>query len=386
MNLLSYDHNILFVIGTLHVGGAEKQLSLLVNELIHHKVKCEVFVLNLDGPLVDDLKKAGITLHDGKYVGGGSMPGRYIRMLISLFRLLYVTKKGKYDVIHGYLPLTSFFAVIVGRLLRVPLVISGKRGLGTHQDRNRGWRHIDQLTNYLSDKITVNSLGVWDDSVKRENVETGKLVLIYNGIDVSTYKCDSNSRMLKRNSLGIRNDEIAIIMIANLISYKGHSDALKALKQVTNVHDKVKMICVGDDRGIQVELEGEADNLGVLDKVLFLGRRGDIPDLLCASDIGLIASHEEGFCNALLEKMAASLPVVATDVGGNREALDGGNAGMLVGRKDVESIARSLIQFIEDSELRLSMGALAHNVVINHYSINGLVSNSLKLYRSEKCQ
>ena len=130
--------------------------------------------------------------------------------------------------------------------------------------------------------------------------------------------------------LQMETGDIVVACVANSYTYKGHSDIISALKILKDKRmieggRRVKILFVGRDSGIQQELESQAIRAGVRGQLVFLGSRADVDEILAVSDIGILASHEEGMSNALLEYMCFSLPIVATDVGGNRETL--GDAG-----------------------------------------------------------
>jgi glycosyltransferase involved in cell wall biosynthesis len=370
---------ILFVIGSLNVGGAETQLVMLIQGLVKKGVGCQVFAMRKEGPLLSKLEDIGVNVFDGGYLTG---PGGFwhIKQTLKCFnRLFRIIHTGSYDVVHAYLPMANFLASIAAKLCFTPKIITSRRALGSHQDRSGIWRYMDKVSNYLSDRVTVNSQGVWRDVVERDDINENKLVLIYNGIDSSIYDIDNSLRSKMRKSLAVGDDDIVIGMVANLIPYKGHKDALVALQIIVKSYPNSKMIFVGQDRGIQSELEAMASEFGIDERVVFLGKRDDVPMFLSACDIALVASHEEGFCNALLEAMASGLPTVATDVGGNAEALSYGELGKLVPARDPEKMAEALL-LLSNSGQHKNIGKLARDAVVKRYSINTLVDSHLRLY------
>lgn len=372
---------ILFVIGSLHLGGAEKQMYILIRELVKNDVDCEVFALTAEGPLLELYKALNINVYGGDYISG---PGKlwFLRQLLKSFtRLWQVLNRNNYNIVHTYLPLANFIGTISAKFSRIPLVVSSKRALGTHQDRFRLWKYFDVIANSLSDVVTVNSEGVKSDVIARENVNPKKLKLIYNGIDPQPYTSHGSNRRETRKFLGFEKNKIYIVIVANLIPYKGHADAIEALALLHKNYPDINMCFAGDDRGIQNELEMLAKSLGVSSQLIFLGSYQDIPALLGAADIGLISSHEEGFCNALLEQMAASLPIVATDVGGNSEALDNGKTGLLVRARQPSDIARAIQEYLENRVSAESMAKKARERVQKEFSIKKMVDLHMSLYR-----
>jgi len=170
-------------------------------------------------------------------------------------------------------------------------------------------------------------------------------------------------------------------MVANLIPYKGHQDVVRAIPGIVSIYPRIHFFFAGDDRGIQKNLEQIASKLGVSQHITYLGRWEKIPELLSASDIGLVASHEEGFCNALLEMMASALPVIATTVGGNKEALNGGELGLLISPKEPEAIMRSIVQLASNEHMRKEMGDKACLAVMKSYTVKHMLRQYMELYQ-----
>jgi glycosyltransferase involved in cell wall biosynthesis len=183
-----------------------------------------------------------------------------------------------------------------------------------------------------------------------------------------------------RGSLGLFDDQLAIVMVANLIPYKGHQDLIAAFAGVASEDPRLRLFLIGEDRGISSELSRDASERGVGDRVHFLGQRADVAPLLSAMDLGVMASHEEGSSNALLEKLAAGLPVVATDVGGNPEALADMPNCLLVRPQDPEDLARGLRLAIGRLSADEPNRATRRKLVRERYSVDAMVDAYEGLY------
>ena len=123
-------------------------------------------------------------------------------------------------------------------------------------------------------------------------------------------------------------------------------ELVQAFSHVARDDPRPRLFLIGRDDEIAADLVAESNRLGVAQRIRLMGSRNDVPALLSAMDLGVLASHEEGFSNALLEKLAAGLPVVATNVGGNPEALDGMPDCILVRPQDASDLARGLREAI----------------------------------------
>lgn len=375
------DPCILFLIGSLELGGAERQMATLIRHLIARGVNCRLFVLESPGPVYDSLKGIDLKIHDGGYRRKSALPKKALLLVRSQFRLFRLLAKIRPDVVHAYLPLTNFMGSLAGRLGGVPLVITSRRALGTHQDRYRGWRIFDLLSFRLSHLVTVNSRAVGQDTLIRDQGVPSKLRLIYNGIDPAPFEAARANRETVRKTLRIPPHEKVVISIANLIPYKGISDLIEAAAAVTKRMPAIRFLLVGEDRGIQEELEAKAHRLGVSQQLLFLGQRLDVLDLLAAGDLLALSSHEEGFSNVILEAMAAGLPVVATDVGGNREAVMNGVTGWLVPPKDPDAMADKILDLLSDQERAAACGRRGQDRVKEAFTIDRMVEAHMRLYR-----
>jgi glycosyltransferase involved in cell wall biosynthesis len=375
--------SILFLIGSLELGGAERQMATLMRHLIARGVNCRLFVLESPGPVYESLKGIDLKIHDGGYCRKKAFLRKVLLLLRSQFRLLRHLAKIRPDVIHAYLPLTNFMGSLAGRLSGVPLVITSRRALGTHQDRYKGWRIFDILSFRLSHLVTVNSHAVGQDTLIRDLGNPSKLRVIYNGIDPTPFEAARANREAVHRALGVLLPmENVVISIANLIPYKGLPDLIEAAAIVTERMPAVKFLLVGEDRGIQKQLEAKAERLCISQKVVFLGQRLDIPDLLAAGDLLALSSHEEGFSNVILEAMASGLPVVATDVGGNREAVMDGITGWLVPPRDPDAMAERILDLLIDRGKAESWGRRGQDRVKEAFTIDRMVEAHMNLYQS----
>lgn len=354
---------------------------MLVTELARRGWQCQLFVLEADGPLKELLSKAEIVVIDGGYSSTSAPWIKVAQLGRALFRLWLLTIRTRPDVLHAYLPLTNFLGALAGRTAGVPVILTSRRGLGTHQDRNPGWRPFDRISNLCSHYVTVNSRAVADDTVARDGIRPEKLVIIHNGIDMARFHAAARARDSMRRTLGLEREALGVVVVGNLIPYKGHADLLRALPDVVSGGARVQLFFVGEDRGIGAGLRQLAEELRVAQFVTFLGRRDDVAQILAGMDLCAVASHEEGFSNALLEAMASGLAIVATDVGGNPEALQRGELGILVPPRDPVALAAALRRLVENEDERLELGRRAREVVASKYTVDAMVDGYIALYR-----
>lgn len=351
----------------------------LLRSLIARGYSCHVFALESNGPLRSHVINLGVPVYSGG-LKKGDLSGAPWKLIASQLKLIRIIRRLRPDVVHSFLPLVTFMGALAGRLSRVSLVITSRRALGTHQERCVLLRPIDFASNFLSHHVAVNSRAVWNDVIRRDHLNPNKLVLIYNGIDIVPYEKASLMRSEMRSKMGVAPSQIVVTVIANLIPYKGHFEFLEAARLVADRMPAAVFWLVGENRGIQKELEEISFELGIHDRVRFMGQRHDIPDLLAASDLSVLPSHEEGFSNVILESMAAALPVVATWVGGNPEAVLDGVTGWLVPARNPVVMAEKIVDLLEDPERAKSWGERGRNRVKELSNIEKMVEAHVKLY------
>ena len=376
---------VVFVIGSMRIGGAEKQLALLANGLAQRGWQVDIFCLEGSEGLADGVLAPEVRLHSG---GWNSLQPRWLKILLLLraqWRLAALCVRARADVVHAFLPLANLIGAVAGKITARRMVITSRRALGTHQDKNRLWIATDRVANWLSDCITANSKAVAADTIARDGVDEGRIKIIYNGIDVAPYDAGIMRRDTVRAALGVSPDSVVIACVSNLLAYKGHMDLLPAFASVCAgrpaATPPLTLLLAGEDRGMGERLKRRAEELGISNLTRFLGCRSDVPDILAASDIGVLPSHEEGFANALLEMLAAGLPVVATDVGGNREALAGMDGCYLVPPSEPKAMTDALYRLMAVLPERHEQRAARVELIRSRFQVVAMVDRYEKLYR-----
>jgi glycosyltransferase involved in cell wall biosynthesis len=371
---------ILFVVGSLTIGGAEGQLVMLAERLKIRGWMVDVFLLEKSGLLVERLQQAGIPVRDGGYRFHRNKIRKSIDICLCQMRLLWRIQRSRSDVVHGFLPLTNFMGALAGRMALVPTVMTSKRALGLHQDRDPKFKWLDRVANALSHVVTANSRAVASDTEARDGYDVSRIVVIPNGLDFTRLDQARGHREEMRSELGLSESDIAIVMVANFIPYKGHRELVEAFARIAADDPRLQLFLIGKDRGIAQDLMNTARRLGVANRINLMGQRSDVPMLLSAMDIGVLASHEEGFSNALLEKLAAGLPVVATNVGGNPEALEGMPDCILVEPQDPDDLARGLTEAIGNLGADDQKREIRQSRIRERYSVDAMVDAYERLY------
>jgi glycosyltransferase involved in cell wall biosynthesis len=216
--------------------------------------------------------------------------------------------------------------------------------------------------------------------LRDEGIDPAKLRLIYNGIDTEIYE-QPFEKGDARSALGIAPDATVFVIVANLIAYKGHADLIAAFSRIkSKLRAPWVLFCLGRDDGIGAQLQSQIDEAGLQENIQLMGARSDVPDFLRMADIGILCSHEEGFSNAILEGMAAGLPMVVTNVGGNAEAVSDGQTGYVVPPRDSAALGEALLKMANNPH-RKAMGEAGRKRARELFSMNACIEAYEALYR-----
>jgi glycosyltransferase involved in cell wall biosynthesis len=280
-------------------------------------------------------------------------------------------------VVHLFLPEAYIAGAICALLTRCPVRVMSRRSLNAYQRNSPLIGRIERWLHRRMQAVLGNSAAVVDE-LRAEGVPSDRLGLIYNGVDLAPYTAE---RCSAREQLGIDGKALVMIVVANLVVYKGHADLLDAL---TRNHGSLPegwvLLCVGRDDGPGGALKAQAAGCGLDDHVRWLGKRLDVPALLCCADIGILCSHQEGFANAILEGMAAGLPMVVTDVGGNREAVVDGVTGLIVPPSDPDALGEAVLGLAREPARRKSMGEAGRRNAAERFSPDACAARYARLY------
>jgi glycosyltransferase involved in cell wall biosynthesis len=341
------DTRILAVIGQLDVGGAEKHLVRVISALRTRGLDVRVFALKGGGALLPLLAAAGVPVyfHADRRAG---LRG----LLQSAWLLRRVVQRERPDVLHFFLPA----AYLVGMLATAGQCtrrVMSRRSLANYQSAYPGVRLLERMLHGRLDAALANSRAVAEELLA-EGVRADRLGLIYNGVAVQEVV---TTRETARARLRLPPDALVFVCVANLIPYKGHGDLLTALEIARDrLPPDWRLLLLGRDDGIGPALQTQAARGGIGDRIHWAGSVAEVGDYLAAADIGVLASHEEGFSNAILEGMAAGLPMVVTDVGGNAEAIVDGACGRVVAAHAPAQLAEALVELAKSPALRARWG------------------------------
>ncbi|MDP4183319.1 MAG: glycosyltransferase family 4 protein [Bacillota bacterium] len=289
--------------------------------------------------------------------------------LKTIWNLYNYIKTEKFDIVHAHTPVAGILGRIAAKMAGVPIVIYTAHGFYFHDNMGRFKKNVfigvERLGGWLSDYIFTQSTEDYNTAIEKKIIDKSKILTIGNGVNLEKFnpwKFEANPILneLKRE-FNIKDEDIVVTIIGRVVKEKGYIEWVHAAKAVTDKFEKVKFIAVGDtlesDRdGVKAELDQFVKENDLEEKVIFVGGRSDIPEMLAITDIFTLPSYREGMPRSLIEAMCMCKPSVATNIRGCREEVVEGVTGFLVPVGNYKTLAEKLIYFIENSEARRTMG------------------------------
>jgi L-malate glycosyltransferase len=351
---------IFLMVNSLETGGTERQFAEITRALRSHKFPVHLGCLLKKGAFSDGL--GNIT----EFNLGGSLYGfQSVRVRL---RLRDHLRDLGAKIAHAFDFYANLTLIPAAKLAGIP-VIGSHRQLG---DLLTPAQFRAQLAMFrLCDRILCNSQAA-ADRLAQAGLPDRKLVVIGNALPDSAF-AGAVPALARRDGI------LRIGMIARMnAEYKNHRGFLRAAKLVSANFPNLEFVLVGDGP-LRSELEKEAQQLGLRDRVTFLGDRRDIPAVLHSLDLSVIPSDSESLSNAMLESMAAGAPVIATAVGGGIE-LGAHNRALLVPPNDEPALAAALTHAIENPALRSTMARQAKDFVQSNFSVEQISREYESLY------
>ena len=370
--------NVLLLVDSFDVGGAEGQILLLARLLLESG-RYGVHLACLDG--------SGKLHGEAERLGVGEIPefpltSFYDRnMARQLWRLRAFLRERDIKVVHTEGFYTNVFGIAGAALARVPARVAFRGETGGW--RTRGQNALERSVFRLASVVHANS-----EAVKRfllaEGVPERRIAVVYNGLDLARVTPApglTRADALAAAGLPPGEGRRFVTIVANMRhEVKDHPMFLRAARRVRELVPEAAFVLAGEGELVP-ELQRMADELGLNGVAFFPGRCDRVAELLFASDVCVLSSKAEGFSNSILEYMGASRPVVATDVGGAREALGAdGEAGHLVASGDDVALAARVAGLLGDPTGARAMGERGRRRVERLFSAQVQLERTAELY------
>ncbi len=297
--------------------------------------------------------------------------------ILFLFRLYHIIYTEKPDILHCHLFHANFLGRIIGKILKIPFIIST-----IHSDNFGGrFRYfLLQITDPLTNITIAVSQKIKDDLIKHNIITKNKIKLIYNGVNNSNNLITSNDINNLKKSLKIENYHPIILSVGRLNSVKGHIYLIRAIKLVINQYPNLRLILIGNGPE-RVNLEAEVLNLNLSNNIIFLGEIRKLSIYYKLADFFILPSLNEGFGLAVVEAMSNGLLVIASRVGGIPEIIHDSVNGFTFNPKDVFDLSKVMRKvFYLKREQKKSFIYNAYKDFEDNFSLEKMIDNYYRLY------
>jgi glycosyltransferase involved in cell wall biosynthesis len=351
--------NVLHIVFSLKIGGLEK------------------FVLDLSSNYSTDINPCIVCLDEAGDLGvtGPHIDIYYLSndstsLTWKIFKFLLLIRKLDFDIIHTHNLAAHHYGAIASYIYRKPLIHTKH---GKYYPTKMTMKFLERFSFYFTKILVGVSEDIKESYIRTTACSREKVTTILNGINVDNFVTNKN--------MNDSNPFVNIGIVARLSAEKDHRTLLHAFKIALDLMPNIILTIVGDGPEEENLLNYVQDH-GLKNSVIFLGKRLDVPQILSTLDIFVLSSVTEGVPISLLEAMAACLPCIATNVGGNPEVVEDGVTGYLVPAENPQMIAEKLLILANDRSLRISMGLSGNERVKKLFSISTAASKYEKLYKS----
>lgn len=356
---------VLHIISSLGRGGKERQLYELLKVL---GAQIDLYLLVLHQNLSYPIAGLGIP-----YYTFSSAQRKQIGTYRAVNDRIY---KISPDVIHYWDAVSSCYA-FAGRVVSRYVLIDGSIRYAGKLKASLPAKLLKATRFMLADRIVANSMA----GLRVEGLAASrKACTIHNGMDISRFDIDPG---FSAQAMGLDNNMVKIVMVAGFRPAKDHATLVKAAASLCAQYNKLQFVLIGDGEwkdSVQHMIPVE-----ISDKVLFLGNREDVEQILLRCDIGVLLNntrgHAEGLSNSIMEYMAAGLPVVATNAGGTPELVVDGVTGYLVNSFNTDELIQRLKTLINSIDLRNRFGRAGRQRIELDFSLDLMAKKYLALYQ-----
>ncbi len=364
------------VLNWLPVGGVEKRLIAILSRLDPSRFRPYIVLLRERGALADLAEQKGLPVF--------LCPLRTRLSPTGIARLRALFRREKTRIVHSHMYRSNTPATIAARLAGTPVVFSQVHNLDTWETRRQ--RFLDRALMRWRDGVIAVSGRVKADIESQLRIPPDFIHVLYNGIDLDEFRFATDPlwparRAGERAREGFDPADLIVICVARLVEVKNLPTLIEAFARIAPSHPLARLWLIGGGP-LHDTLEKQVRERSLESIVRIAGQRMDIPRLMALADISALVSHKEGFSNVVIESLAAGLPLVVTDVGGNAEAVRHETEGLVINRPDnIEAIAGALDRLLGDAALRAKMSEAARRRA-QDFSLETMTRQTEELYTS----
>ncbi len=362
---------ILYLSVGLNYGGAETALLRNLKSLDRNIYDACVVCIEKKGVIGEEIERLGIEVIYLNDKAGLFRPG----LVIKISKIL---EEKRPDILQASLFYANFYGRVAAIFFKPKATIIEEHSMYTEKK----FYHvlIDRFLGIFTDKIIVCSNSVLYFTANQEKIGKDKFFLIYNSVDSKRFSVSAPKADL-RKKYGFSGNDFIVGTVGMLIPKKGHRFLIEAASSLRGSIPGLKVLIIGD--GEQKDtLEKLAGSYNLKDKVIFMGERQDVPELMKIMDIFVLPSLQEGFPMTILEAMYMGLPVIASDISGIPEIIENGENGLLVPPSDAGLLKEKIVALYNDADSRERYGSNARKKIESGYMPVHYMSRLEGLYQS----
>lgn len=360
--------NILHIILSLDIGGAEKLVVNFVEDTNQNMFNTMVCCLDNVGKLGEELIAKGFEV-----IALGRKPGIDWRLIFRLGKLL---REKKIDVIHAHQYTPYFYASLAKPFSRKAKLIFTEHGRLYPEQKNIKRLIFDPFLSKLAFGIVAISKATGDAMVEYDNFPRKRIKIIYNGVK---FKTNNVNMVNKRQELNLSSEDFILATAARLDPIKNHVMLIRVMKEIVRIVPCCKLIIAGCGSEYD-KLFAVINEYGLSECVYLLGYRSDVMEILSVSDVFLLSSVTEGTSITLLEAMNAGLPAVVTNVGGNSEILEDKVTGFLVDSNDDRAMVEKILFLYRNRDTASLIGEAGVKRARTLFSFENMMKQYEELY------
>jgi len=381
---------ILHIITRLDRGGSAENTLLTCLGLAEKYDLMLAYGLSLESHMTD-WEKQSVDAHLKEAVARGvkiiplkSLVRRIapVKDLCTFFFLWQLMVREKPTIVHTHSSKAGLLGRWAAKLAHVPIIIHTPHGhvfFGHFGPlASKLFLVLERITSHITDRIIALTGAEKNDYIEFSVSKPHKIITIHSGVEIERYTNAEVNVREKKIALGLNPESLTVGLVGWLLPIKGPMHLLKAMAQVWKSIPEPELVFVGKGE-LEDALRKQALEMGVADKVVFLGWRGDVPEIMQILDILVLPSLNEGMGRVLVEAMAAGKPVVASRVGGIQDLIKDGENGLLVEPGDVNGLSRAITKLLMDENIRYEMGQKGKNMC-HDFSIGSMVVKIDALY------
>lgn len=372
---------LLHIVGDSKFGGGSLVILRLA-VMAQQQMGWQVDVLTTDKVLQKLLVEQGIGVVELDVIWRNIRPARD---LAGLFRLRSFLRRSGYDIVHTHTSKAGFVGRLAARAAGIRRIVHTVHGFAFHEESTRAalciYSLLERIAAHACDRIVTVSEFHRQWALKLGIGSAEKIITVHNGVHTDRVQ-PKRDREVVRNELGVNSGTHLLLTTGRLAEQKGFEDLIHALPDIAKGLNIPFQLVLAGTGPLEPMLKRLASDLGVQDRVRFLGFRPDIGDLLAASDMVVLPTMREGLSIALLEAMAAGKPIVTTRIGSNAEAACDGLGAKLVPPNDSNALAAAVIHLAENRLRADTMGRKAKEIFAQNYTEDRMLGGYRSLYRT----